>query len=306
MQEAPDQATDATLEVAEATASVWAKVTGWIETAIGMLPNMVVAILVIVLFVVIAKIIRGVMRKVLGRVVQSPQVSRLLQTLVYVAVVTIGVFTALSVLQLDDAVTSLLAGVGILGLALGFAFQDIAANFVSGILMAIRRPFQEGDIIDTSGITGTVQEVNLRSTIIRQFDGQVVFVPNKDVFGSPITNLYGAGERRVEVACGVSYDDDLEHAKQVAIEAMMDVPGRDESRKPAVFYTGFGGSSIDFVVQFWMKNTGDHGAYVQAHSDAIMALKSAFDQAGVEIPFPIRTLDAGDSLKELFAGKDSA
>lgn len=219
---------------------------------------------------------------------------------------TIGVFTALSVLQLDDAVTSLLAGVGILGLALGFAFQDIAANFVSGILMAIRRPFQEGDIIDTGGITGTVQEVNLRSTIIRQFDGQVVFVPNKDVFGSPITNLYGANERRVSVECGVSYDDDLQHAKQVAIEAMMDVPGRDTGRKPVVLYTGFGGSSIDFVVQFWMKNTGDHGAYLQAHSDAIMALKAAFDQAGVEIPFPIRTLDAGDSLKELFAPKGSA
>ncbi len=305
MQEAPQQAVT-TQEVVEATANVWTKVTGWIETAIAMLPNMVVAILVMVLFVVIAKIVRGVLRKVLARVVQNPQVSRLLQTLVYVAVVTIGLFTALSVLQLDDAVTSLLAGVGILGLALGFAFQDIAANFVAGILMAIRRPFQEGDIIDSSGITGTVQEVNLRSTIIRQFDGQIVYVPNKDVFGNSITNLYGTGERRVEVACGVSYDDDLQHAKQVAIEAMMDVPGRDPSRKPVVLYTGFGGSSIDFVVQFWMENDGNHGAYLQAHSDAIMALKAAFDQAGVEIPFPIRTLDAGDSLKELFEAKDSA
>lgn len=294
------------MEVARATVNVWTKVTGWIETAIAMLPNMVVAILVVILFVIIAKIVRSVMGKVLGRVVPNPQVARLLQTMVYVAVVAIGIFTALSVLQLDDAVTSLLAGVGILGLALGFAFQDIAANFVSGILLAVRREFKEGDVIDSGGVLGVVQEVNLRATIVRQFDGQITYVPNKDVFGNTVTNLYGSGERRVEVACGVSYGDDLENASRVAVEAMMSVPGRDESRDPDVFYTGFGGSSIDFVVQFWIKNTGDHGAFVRAHSDAIIALKAAFDKAGVEIPFPIRTLDAGDSLKELLAPKGSA
>lgn len=297
------QEADPTVEMAEATATVWTKVTGWIETAIAMLPNFVVALLVVLVFVLIAKIVRRIMGRVLATVVQNPQVARLLQTVVYVSIVTIGVFVALSVLNLDDAVTSLLAGVGILGLALGFAFQDIAANFVSGILLAIRRPFQEGDLIDSGGITGTVQEVNLRSTIIRQFDGQIVYVPNKDVFGGAIRNLYGSGDRRVDILCGVSYNDDLDKAKRVALAAMKQVPNRDESHEPAFFYTGFGGSSIDFVVNFWTKNSGDHGAFLQAQSDAIIALKKAFDEAGVDIPFPIRTLDAGDSLKELFAAR---
>lgn len=297
------QEVDPTVEIAEATATVWTKVTGWIETAIAMLPNFVVALLVVLVFVLIAKIVRRIMGRVLATVVHNPQVARLLQTVVYVSIVTIGVFVALSVLNLDDAVTSLLAGVGILGLALGFAFQDIAANFVSGILLAIRRPFQEGDLIDSGGITGTVQEVNLRSTIIRQFDGQIVYVPNKDVFGGAIRNLYGSGDRRVDILCGVSYNDDLDKAKRVALAAMKQVPNRDESQEPAFFYTGFGGSSIDFVVNFWTKNSGDHGAFLQAQSDAIIALKKAFDEAGVDIPFPIRTLDAGDSLKELFAAR---
>ncbi|NNE69210.1 MAG: mechanosensitive ion channel family protein [Rhodothermales bacterium] len=297
------QEADPTLEIAQATTTVWTKVTGWIEAAIAMLPNFVVAVLVVIAFVVVAKIIRRILRRVLATVVQNPQVSRLLQTVVYVSVVTIGFFVALSVLNLDDAVTSLLAGVGILGLALGFAFQDIAANFVSGILLAIRRPFQEGEMIETGGVTGVVQEVNLRSTIMRTGDGQIVLVPNKDVFGTAITNIYGSGERRVDILCGVSYNDDLEKAKNVALEAMKGVPGRDESQEPAFFYTGFGGSSIDFVVNFWTKNSGDHGAFLKAQSDAIMALKAAFDEAGVDIPFPIRTLDAGDSLKELFEAR---
>ncbi|MBO6576904.1 MAG: mechanosensitive ion channel family protein [Rhodothermales bacterium] len=292
-----------TQEVVDATQTVLDKLTGWLESAIALLPNFVVALLVVVLFTIIAKILRRFLGKALHRTIDNQQVARLLNSVVYTAVITIGAFVALSVLQLDGAVTKLLAGVGILGLALGFAFQDIAANFVSGVLLAVRRPFKEGNIIETSGITGRVTEVNLRSTIIEQFDGQKVYVPNAQVFGNPITNLYDGGDRRIDLPCGVSYDDDLELARKVALEAVSKVPGRDENRDPDFVFTSFGGSSIDFVVVFWILSADDHAKYLHARSNAIMLLKKAFDQAGLNIPFPIRTLDAGDSLKELFAGR---
>ena len=291
-------------ELTQATQTVFDKLTGWLEAGIALLPNFVVALLVVLLFTVAAKVLRRVLGRALHRTIDNQQVARLLNSVVYTAVVTVGVFVALSVLQLDGAVTKLLAGVGILGLALGFAFQDIAANFVSGVLLAVRRPFREGNIIETSGITGRVTEVNLRSTIIEQFDGQKVYVPNAQVFGNPITNLYDGGDRRVDLACGVSYDDDLEKARQVALRAIATVPGRDESRDPDLVYTGFGGSSIDFVVVFWILSADDHAKYLHARSQAIMILKKAFDEAGINIPFPIRTLDAGDSLKELFAARN--
>ena len=90
----------------------------------------------------------------------------LVKTVIYVLILGIGLFAALSVLNLDGTVTSLLAGAGIIGLALGFAFQDIAANFISGVLLSTRHPFGIGDIIETNDFFGTVQKLNLRNTII--------------------------------------------------------------------------------------------------------------------------------------------
>jgi small conductance mechanosensitive channel len=211
-----------------------------------------------------------------------------------VAVIAGGGFIALGILQLDTVLASALAGVGIVGLALGFAFQDIAQNFVSGILITLRRPFTDGDLVETNGFLGTIQGVDLRATRIRTLQGQLVRVPNGSVYGNPITNFSQASGRRVDLACGTSYGDDLEKARRVALEAMQEVEGRDRSREPELFYNEFGGSSINFVVRFWLEDTGQR-AFLAAQSDAIMKLKAAFDDHGVRIPFPIVTLDFSDA-----------
>ncbi len=268
------------------------KLAGWLEGFILMLPNLVVAVLLVVVFWLAARLARRLILQVMERVSSYQQVNKLLATAGYVAVLAAGTFIALGVLDLDKAVTSLLAGAGIIGLALGFAFQDIAANFISGILMSIRRPFTEGDIVKTNDYFGTVVDVNLRSTYLQTFQGQLVVIPNKEVFQSPLINYSKTQRQRIDLRCGVAYGDDLEQAEQVALEAVRSIDYRDQDRDVELYYEDFGDSSINFVVRFWIdfhKQTD----FLKARSDAIKRIKRAFDENGITIPFPIRTLDFG-------------
>ena len=282
------------MELNQALNDAVTKVTEWIEGLVRSLPEIVAAVLVLFLFSLLARGLRSIVRGVAGRVTQSGSLRDLAGTGAYVAVWGLGLFLALGVLDLDRTVTSLLAGVGIVGLALGFAFQDIAANFVSGILLNIRRPFVDGDLIETNDFFGHVERIDLRATQIRTLEGQLVLVPNKSVFGNPIVNFSAGGSRRMDLRCGVTYGEDLEKARSVALTAMQDVVGRRSDRDPELFYEEFGGSSINFVLRIWLEDP-EQMTFLRARSDALIRLKKAFDAHDVSIPFPIVTLDFSDS-----------
>ncbi len=276
----------------EATSAALERVVGWAEALVANLPNFAAAVLVVVGFWLLARLARSLAGRLLGRVSDHANLNRLLATLGYGAVLATGLFVALGILNLDKTVTSLLAGVGIIGLALGFAFQDTAENFIAGILLSVRRPFADHDIIETNGHMGTVERITLRTTVLRTFAGQIVHVPNSEVFQNPLVNFSRAGTRRVEIAVGVSYDDDLEEAKRIAVEAVEQIESRDRSRDVELFYEEFGGSSINFKVRFWI-DFAKQVEYLAARSEGIMRIKRAFDENGISIPFPIRTLDFG-------------
>ena len=271
---------------------VVAKFASWLETAILLLPNLVGALIVVFAFWLLARLARGVVRTVLRRVSNNRQIVGLLATLSYVGIMAIGAFIALGILNLDKTVTALLAGVGVIGLALGFAFQDLAANFMSGVLMAIRRPFEIDHVIETNGFMGMVEDISLRSTLLRTFQGQIVMLPNKEVFGNPLVNYSLRRKRRVDLSCGVAYGDDLEQVRQVALAAVSKLQLRDTNREVELFFNEFGDSSINFSVRFWIDFVTQTD-FLRAQSEAIIAVKKAFDEADITIPFPIRTLDFG-------------
>ncbi len=318
MQTAPDSlAADSArvqpLDVSDAATGLIGKLNAWFDGLVALLPNLVVAVLIVVAAAFLARLARRVVQGVLHRVTEhAPQarnVIDLLSTLAYVAVLAVGAFLALRVIGLDGVVTTLLAGAGIVGLALGFAFQDIAANFIAGVLMAVRNPFVVGEIIETNGFTGPVREITLRSTILDTFQGQKVILPNSKVFGDPIVNYSARRERRVDLACGVGYGDDLAHAQRVAVAAVEGLGVRRSDRAVQLYFTEFGDSSINFVVRFWV-DFGAQTDFLEAQSQAIIAIKRAFDGAGVTIPFPIRTLDfdpnGGVALRAALKGADGA
>lgn len=267
------------------------KLQGWVAALVLLLPNFVVAVIVVTVAALVARLVRRIVHGVLSRTSSYTAVNNLLATIVYMGVLAVGVFTALGILGLDTAVTSLLAGVGIVGLALGFAFQDLASNFIAGVLLSIRRPFVEGDLVEADGHFGVVQEINLRSTRVRTLQGQMVIVPNSAVFTNAVTN-FSTGERRVDVQCGVAYGDDLEAAREAVLQAIRRIEGVREVPAPDFYYESFGDSSIDFVVRFWVAFERQPD-FLRARSEAIIAIKHALDDGGFTIPFPIRTLDFG-------------
>ncbi len=214
----------------------------------------------------------------------------------------LGLVIGLNVLKLNQAVTSFLAGAGIIGLALGFAFQDIPANFISGIIIAFRKPIKLGDVIETNGYSGFVRNIQLRATIIETFQGLHVIIPNRMIFQNPMTNYTMTDYRRVDLFIGISYAEDLERVKEITLEAIKDNPYlvEDDGKERDLTYEGFGNSSIDFRLMFWILYTPEEPNYLQARYHAIMAIKKAYNENDITISFPIRTLDFGIKGGEKF------
>lgn len=197
-------------------------------------------------------------------------------------------------MDLTKAVSSVLAGLGIIGLALGFAFQDTAANFMSGVYITFNHPYSIGDLIGTmQGHKGYVQDINLRVTKIRTLDGEIVYVPNRFLFQEYFINYTEEGKLRLRLECGVSYGEYLEKVERIALEAMRAIPSRIQEEEVSLFWTGFGDSSINFSVNIWYTCTREERAYRPVLNEAIKGLKKAFDTNDIMIPFPIRTVDFG-------------
>ncbi len=274
-----------------ALGSVIDKLGGWYHTLVNMLPNIVLVIIVAVVVWFLSRGVARVSRRGLERVMTHEHVARLLARLASLAVLFFGVVLMLGILHLDKAVASLLAGVGILGLAVGFAGQDLAANFMAGLLLTFRHPFGTGDLIQSGDFFGRVEEIDLRSTTGLTLQGQRVTIPNKTVLGNPIINYSITGRRRVDLSCGVAYGDDLQKVEEVAVRAVETLQDRDPEQPVELFYEEFGSSSINFTIRFWI--SPEQRTFLAARSEAIKAIKRAFDEAGITIPFPIRTLDFG-------------
>ncbi|MCA9780868.1 MAG: mechanosensitive ion channel [Candidatus Eremiobacteraeota bacterium] len=278
------------INLGEALTALSDKLQAWLNGLVLMLPNLVMAIVTLFAFVLIARIVGGVVQKATARASSYRALNSLAATVARIVIIAVGAFLALGILGLDKTVTSLLAGAGVVGLALAFAFQDIAGNFMSGVLLAVRRPFKVGDLIESNDFFGTVREINLRDTLLETPQGQRIIIPNSSVIQNPIENYNNRAVRRVDLECGVAYGDSLEEAEKVALGALEGLDFVKADIGPQFFYTGFGGSSIDFKLRFWI-DFAKQSDFMKARSLAIVALKNAFDEAGITIPFPITTLD---------------
>lgn len=270
------------------------KLRGWLEGFVEMLPNLAVAVLVLLVFWLVAMAAVAATQRALTRLNTRPSIRGLIATVLRISILFTGLMIALGILNLDKALTSILAGAGIVGLALGFAFQDLAANFISGVGLSLHRthPFKVGDLIETNSVFGTVQQITLRTTDLRTLDGKQITIPNKLIYQDKLTNHSFSGERRIDLLCGISYGDDLEKVRRVSVAAVEGIGNRNRSRPVELYFQEFGDSSINFVVWFWIefhKQTD----YLAAMSEAVMRLKKAFDENDITIPFPIRTLDFG-------------
>lgn len=277
------------------------KLDHWLEALLLLLPNAILAVLVVLIAWFVAKLLGKISRRGMGRFTDHQPLVDLVGRLVAFTVIAAGIIAALGIVQLQKAVTSLLAGAGIVALVLGFAFQDLSANFVAGVAFALKRPFRPGHLIETSDHLGIVERVELRSTLLRSLDGQILIIPNKKIFENVLVNYSELGMRRVALEVGVSYGSDLPKVKEVTLAALAELP-HDESRPLDLYFEGFGDSSINYTVRFWIPFESQP-QWLEARSRAVMAIHAAYDDAGITIPFPIRTLDFGEIGGEKLASQ---
>ena len=269
--------------------SIQNQINNFINSSKNFIPDIIGAFLLLLVFIILAKIARLIAEKIVHKVNRKPSVVRLASFLTYVLVLTIGLLFSLRILGLDGVVTSVLAGAGILGLALGFAFQDIASNFIAGVAIVSQKQFNVGDLVEVNKIFGKVKRIDLRTTTIQTLDGLTVYIPNKDIFLSQVKDYTNLGMRRVELSVGVSYSDDLKKVKELTLKAIQNVPQYNKEEPTDLYFEEFGESSINFIVRFWV-NFKKQTDFLEARSLAVMNIKSSFDTNNITIPFPIRTL----------------
>lgn len=239
-----------------------------------MLPNLAVAILVLAFFFMLSRFIRKLVYRLVLRLTHTEAVSGLFSSIAYLFFCFVGLFIALNVLQLDKTVSSLLAGAGIIGLALGFAFQDLTANFISGIFITFRKPFDVGHQIETNGFTGNVEHIQLRSTTLRTLDGLHVIIPNKEIFQKPIINHSLTPVRRISLTFNVPIaNEQMPAAQNLLQQALKDVPRLTTDRPLQVLFSNIDGVNVKVTVNCWITydtdTLHDNDLYDQAMHDVI-------------------------------------
>ena len=257
------------------------------EAFVRALPNMAIAIVILLITWIVARIaVRGVSRAI-GKTDMRPSLQNLIDTVVKLGIWIVGLMIALIVVMPGMTPASLIAGLGIGAVAIGFAFQDIFENFLAGVLIMLREKMRIGDVIECEGIIGKVEHITLRETHVRKLSGEVTLVPNSMLFKNPVEILTDEQMRRHEVIAGVSYDTDLDHAAEVIRKAVESVDVVERDKGIDVFAVEFNSSSVDFKVRWWAGSTPRN--MWESKDKVIRAIKRALDDAGIEIPFPYIT-----------------
>lgn len=254
---------------------------------IRVLPQMGIAILVLCLTWLAARFARRITERLLRRTDVRGTLVNLFETVTGVIIWLVGLMISSSIVLPGVTPANLFALVGLGSVAVGFAFKDIFENFLAGILIMLRRKMRIGDMIECEDVAGKVEQITLRDTYLRHLSNELVLVPNAYLFKNPVKILTDVSMRRHEVEVGVAYDVDLDAAAGVIEAAVRGAKGVEDKRID-VFAKEFGDSSINFLVRWWGGSTP-----YEAHSsrDAVVrAIKRALDDAGMEIPYPYRTL----------------
>ncbi len=254
----------------------------WARELVRLLPNILLAAVVLTIGLFVSKWIKSLSLRFIRRFSQHSSLHNLVASVVYVFCIAVTLFTVLSILRLDKAVTSILAGAGIIGLALAFAFQDIASNFISGIFISFRHPIRVGHTVKVRDFLGVVEEINLRDTMIRTFQGQLVIIPNKDVFQNPIENYTMLGKRRYDLPLRVDGTRDLEEIRQTTLSAIRDIDCLSGDEEPSIFFDGVDSGKFRFTVRMWIA-TPEQALFLRAGSEAILKIKKAYDDAGITL-----------------------
>lgn len=194
----------------------------------------------------------------------------------------IGTYIVLRVSGLTQLALTVVGGTGLIGLAVGIAFRDITENFLASVFLSMQRPFETGDLVEVAGVTGYVQQLNVRTTILMTLDGNLVQIPNATVYKINLRNFTTNSNRREDFVVGIGYDDSINEAQEVARKVLADHPAVLNDPEPSVLADSLGTSTVNLRVYFWLN--GRENSWLKVRSSVIRLVKLAFQQHGISMP----------------------
>jgi small-conductance mechanosensitive channel len=197
-------------------------------------------------------------------------------------VMLVGLYLVLRIAGLTQLALTVVGGTGLIGLVLGIAFRDITENFLASLFLSLQQPFREGDLIEVANVTGYVQRLTSRTTVLMTLDGNQAQVPNSTVFKSTIRNFTSNPNRRDDFIVGIGYDDSIPLAQEIALQVLAEHPAVLHEPEPLVLVENLGPSTVNLRVYFWLDGTRHSGAKVK--SSVIRLVKRAFQDAGIALP----------------------
>lgn len=262
--------------------------------AIEILPQLFISLVILFITYALAKLAKHIAKSVLKKTRLRQSLANLLVLFSSLAIWLVGLMISAIIAFPDLTPTKMLAGLGIGSVAIGFAFKDIFENFLAGIIILIRREMRINDFVACEGYEGTVEAILVRETHIRKTDGELVILPNSMLFKNPLTIRTDLEERRTTIICGVGYGENVDEARSVIKQAVTACKTVITDTRPVqIFANEFADSSINFEVTWW---TGSRPLDIrQSRDEVIASIKAALDKAGIEIPFPYRTLTFKDT-----------
>jgi small-conductance mechanosensitive channel len=278
---------DAEEEIAESAQSLW-------QSTLDAAPRLWTALAIIVAGWLLSRLLRWALARHLRRR-RTPSFATVMSKVAGWVLLAAVVLIAVAVTFPSVKPVDLLAGLGVFSLAIGFAFQDILENTLSGILLLFRQPFRSGDQIQVMERVGTVDEINIRETRMTTFDGELVVVPNRDVYKNVIVVFTHNDLRRQDFLIGIAFESDLDEATEVVTRALAEVTGVASDPAPSALVDELGTSTINLRARFWSSPRRFDGLLVR--DAAIKHVKRRLDEAEIEMPSEIVVLQAAPSLQ---------
>ena len=283
------------ISVEEATGEAVGQVQAMADAFFAALPRLGVALVVFLLFWLVAVGIRALIRRVTPGPRDAP-VGVVLGRLAYAALIAVGLLVGLVIVFPTFTIGSLLGALGIGGIAIGFAFQDIFQNLLAGILILLRQPFRVGDEITSGDYTGTVESIETRATFIKTYDGRRIIIPNSRIYSDPVQVITAYDMVRSQYDVGIGYGDDIEAAKRVALDTLKGIDGILEDPAPDALTWDLAGSSVNLRIRWWTDPMRSNVVHVRDR--VLKQITDAMAEEAIDLPYPTQVVLFHDQTEE--------
>ena len=249
---------------------------------VRLLPLIVVALVIIAISWILARLMVLLLRRRLVARSGSQLLREVMARAGGILVMLVGLYLVLRIAGLTQLALTLVGGTGLIGLVLGIAFRDITENFLASLFLSLQQPFREGDLVEVASVSGYVQRLTARTTVLMTLDGNQVQVPNSTVFKSTLRNFTSNPDRREDFIVGIGYDDSITFAQETALKVLAGHPAVLKDPEPLVLVENLGSSTVNLRVYFWLD--GDKHSWLKVKSSVIRFIKRAFQDSQISLP----------------------